>query len=487
MLSVGDADMNTRPKRESKTDRQRQDAGADNFKAGGSNKAKNSNDKNQGAAKSKLTQSNSQPVQTGTRPKSGTTTRSPRWWQGLRIKATLSAIAVSTIPILVLGGTAYYLTNKNITQNITGQQQARVISLTNSLDRFMLGRYQDIQTLAGMSIFSTSQVRRLTSNTSKQAVLDRYVKNGQGYDSLVFINLNGDVIVQSSGQVITNYSKIDYFQAALKSNRPVITSPRKSLATGDFSIFAAAPVKDPDTGETIGVVRSRTPVKYLSQILQNQAEELSQSINGFGREEYFAFNDRGKIFIAPASHTEYLGKDVKTIFPQAAARLQAAPSVGSVEDFDRVEREEYQISYAPLKKVGGVTQVNWGAIVAQPKDEVFAGLRATLLSVGALTGATVLIAGAITSILVNRSLRPIVNASKAVRKLGQGQLDTRIAVSGDDEVAALGANINLMAEKLQAQIEQQQDVAERANLFAVITLRIRLSLNFYDILNSAVN
>ena len=53
MLSVGDADMNTRPKRESKTDRQRQDAGADNFKAGGSNKAKNSNDKSQGATKSK--------------------------------------------------------------------------------------------------------------------------------------------------------------------------------------------------------------------------------------------------------------------------------------------------------------------------------------------------------------------------------------------------------------------------------------------------
>ena len=486
MLSVGDADMNTRPKRESKTDRQRQDAGADNFKAGGSNKAKNSNDKSQGATNSKLTQSNSQPVQTGTRAGSGTTTKSPRWWQGLRIKATLGAIAVSTIPILVLGATAYYLTNRNITQNITGQQQARVISLTNSLDRFMLGRYQDIQTLAGMSIFSTSQVRRLTSDTAKQAVLDRYVKNGQGYDSLVFINLNGDVIVQSSGQVITNYSKIDYFQAALKSNRPVITPPRKSLATGDFSIFTAAAVKDPDTGETIGVVRSRTPVKYLSQILQNQAEELSQSINGFGREEYFAFNDLGKIFIAPASHTEYLGKDVKTIFPQAAARLRAAPSVGSVEDFDRVEREEYQISYAPLKAVGGVKQVNWGAIVAQPKDEIFAGLRATLLTVGALTGATVLIAGAIASILVNRSLRPIVNASKAVRKLGQGQLDTRIAVSGDDEVAALGANINLMAEKLQAQIEQQQDVAERANLFADITLRIRQSLNFKDILNTAV-
>lgn len=479
--------MNTRSRHESKTDKQRQDTKADNLKAGGNNKAK-SND-NQATAKSKTTQSGYEQVITenSRAAKSGSLTmRQPRWWQGLRIKGTLSAIALSTIPILALGGTAYYLTNKNITQNITGQQQARAVTLANSLDRFMFGRYQDIQTIAGMSIFNNSQVRRLTSNADKQVALDRYVKNAQGYDSVVFLNLNGDVVVQSSGQLITNYSKLDYFQAALKSNRPVITSPQKSIATGDFSIFAAAPVKDPDTGEIIGVVLTRTPVKYLNQILQNQAKELGKTVNGFGQEEYFAINDRGLIFIAPASHTEYLGKDLKAIFPQAAARLQTKTTVGSVVDFDRVEQHEYQVSYAPLKEVEGLTQLNWGAIVAQPKDEIFAGLTDVLWKVSVGTAATVLIAALFAAILVNRALRPVVKASKAVRKLGQGQLDTRIAVSGNDEVAVLGANINLMADKLQAQIAQQQDVAERANLFADITLRIRQSLNFKDILNTAV-
>ena len=469
--------MNTRSKRETNKGEQRQNTRADSLKSGNV-KTKNPPDQSLGATNSKITQSASH--------KQGLTRRSRWWGKSLRIKATLSAIALSTIPIVLLGATAYYLTNRNITQSITAQQQARVVSLANLLERFMLGRSQDIKNLASLSIFTDSQVRRVTSDTQKQAILDQYIKNNQGYDSIVLLDLNGDVIVQSSGQVITNYSKADYFQAALKSERPILTPPKKSVAAGDYSIYAAAPVKDPDTGETIAIVRSRTPVKYLNQTLYNQSQDLGKNIQGFGEEEYFALNDVGQIFIAPIPHPEYLGKDVSTIFPQVATRLQAGSTLGSVVDFDRLEQEEYQLSYTALKEIEGVTSLNWGAIVAQPKDEIFAGLKGVLWTIGALTAATVLIAGAIAAILVNRTLRPVVNASKAVRKLGQGQLDTRIPVSGNDELAVLGTNINSMAERLQAQLEQQQDVAERANLFADITLRIRQSLNFKDILNTAV-
>lgn len=483
--------MNTRSKRESKTDKQRKDAGADGL-IGVSNKAKkNSKDNRQTATKPKVILS-SEGVPTGHPNTAATGYRlnrmRPRWWRrlSLRTKATLSAIALSALPIIAIGTAAYHFTNKNITQSITQQQQARAISLANQLDRFMLMRYQDIQTLARLNLFSNSQVQAVTSDTEKQAVLDQYIKNGQGYDSIVFLDLDGNVILQSSGQVITDYSKIDYFQAALKTNSPVITPPRKSLATGEYSIFAAAPVKDPQTGKTIGVVRSRTPVKYFYQIMQTQAQELAKNIEGFSTENYLAINEQGKIFIAPVNHAEYLGRDVQTIFPKAAARLRSATTVGSVEDEERFEKQKNLLSYAPLKELEGVSQMNWGVIVAQPTDEIFGGLRALRLTFIAVTGMTVFVIAAIAAILVNRTLRPLVSASKAVRKLGQGQLDTRIAVSGEDELAVLGSNINLMAEQLQSQLDQKQDVAERANIFADITLRIRQSLNFKDILNTAV-
>jgi len=412
----------------------------------------------------------------------------PRWWRrlSLRTKATTLAIALSTIPILALGATAYYLTNKNITRSITQQQQATTISLANKLDRFIGGRYRDIQTLAGLSLLNNPQVRAFTSNREKQALLDQYIKNNEGYDSIAVIDLDGKVMWQSSGQVITDYSKIDYFQEVIRTNRPVITPPRKSLATSDYSIFVAAPISDSQTGRTIGVVRSRTPVSYFNQIIQTEAQQLAQNIEGFGTEEYLAINDLGKVFIAPTPHTEYIGRDIQSIFPNAAARLKAADTVGSVEDFDRLEQEKYLVSYAPLRELEGVAELNWGAMVAQPTDQIFAGLRGLLFTFLLGTGLTVLLAAAIAAMLVNRALRPVMNATKAVGKLGQGQLDTRVPVTGEDELAVLGSNINLMADQLQTQLHQQQDIAERAHLFADTTLRIRQSLNFKDILNTAV-
>jgi methyl-accepting chemotaxis protein len=73
-----------------------------------------------------------------------------------------------------------------------------------------------------------------------------------------------------------------------------------------------------------------------------------------------------------------------------------------------------------------------------------------------------LLVSAIAAFLVNRALRPLIGASAAVRKLGQGRLDTRIPVKGKDELAVLGSNINQMAGQLQTLIREQENLAERA-------------------------
>jgi len=54
--------------------------------------------------------------------------------------------ALSTLPVLVIGTAAYYLT-KNITESVT-QQQALVISFGSQLDGFILEGYKDIKALS---------------------------------------------------------------------------------------------------------------------------------------------------------------------------------------------------------------------------------------------------------------------------------------------------------------------------------------------------
>ncbi|MUL37057.1 methyl-accepting chemotaxis protein [Gloeocapsopsis dulcis] len=404
----------------------------------------------------------------------------------LKTKATTLAIALSTIPIVVLGATAYYITSKTITNNVTQQQQARAIALAGQFDNFISQRYLDIQNLAQSSLLNNPSVSTLFPTQSKQLSLEQYIKNNPGYDNIVVIDPAGQVILQTAGEGIANYSSVDYFQQSIQTKRPVVTSPRKSLLTGEYSIYAAAPVINPTTGEVIAVVRSRTPVQYFNEILHAEAKNLAQSGNRFGVEEYFAVNDVGKIVVAPTEHLNYIGEDAQAVFPRVAPRLINNTSVGSLIDRDRVERQQYLVAYTPIRQIESQTALNWSAMVALPTAQVFAARQELFLPFLLGTTAFTILVGAIAAYLVNRALRPVVNASLAVQKLGEGHLNTRLNVQGKDELAVLGSNINVMANQLQSLLRQQEEVTEQAQLFADVTFRIRRSLNVDDILKTAV-
>ncbi|MEJ3748344.1 ATP-binding protein [Actinomycetes bacterium KLBMP 9797] len=75
--------------------------------------------------------------------------------------------------------------------------------------------------------------------------------------------------------------------------------------------------------------------------------------------------------------------------------------------------------------------------------------------IGAAAGVAVLaIAG--TALLSRRVLRPIGRLTEAAARLGRGDLTSRVAVVGQDEVAELGRSFNRMADSLQRAEERQR-------------------------------
>ncbi len=406
------------------------------------------------------------------------------WWQrlSLRTKATAMAIAISTLPLLALGGTACYLTNKKLTEGLVHEQQDHAISLANEVDRFTLERYRDIVTISQLGILNNRNVREATSEQEKQAVLNRYFD--KGYDNIAVADLAGNTILQSTGPRITGFGIRDYFKEVIKTNRPVITPPRRSALSHEYDIYVAAPIVDTATGKTIGVVRSRTPVTYLNQMLQAEAKDVADNNQGFESHENFAVNNIGKIFVATSA--EYIGKDAQAVFPSTTAQLRSAKEVGSIFDTNQLDGKNYIVSYAPAGRLEGLPELKWSAMVAQPTAEIFAPRRALVLTFGLGTAVIALLVAALTAYLVNRALRPVLKATNAVQKLGQGQLNTRIVVEGEDELAVLETNINSMADQLQTLLEKQDAAAEQLQLFTDITLRIRQSLNLEDILKTTV-
>ena len=78
-----------------------------------------------------------------------------------------------------------------------------------------------------------------------------------------------------------------------------------------------------------------------------------------------------------------------------------------------------------------------------------------------LTGAV----GALSLAVAAMLLRPLGRLSAATRQMAAGELDQRVTVRGDDEIAQLSADFNVMALRIRRQVRELRDAARRQEDF----------------------
>jgi len=392
----------------------------------------------------------------------------------LDTKATIIAIAIGTLPLLGIGAIAYSFANKSITKQITQSQEAEATGLSDKVNRFMLERYGDIQILSNLPFLTKPQISVSTTTKEKQAVLDRFVEVYKAYDSVAVFDLQGNSIVQSTSEPLDNHKDRNYFQEALQKDAPVISNAEASKNTGVVSIYIAAPVKNTVTGQSIGVVRTRMPLKSLNEVIENYAAN---------RHKYSLLDASGKIFLSPQK--QLLGKEAKAEYPNLT-KLLVAKKVDSFTTVPKTYNKQELVSYVPFKKLDGLPDLNWQVLLSTDTAVVFEPQRQLLWIIGIGTVLTALIVGAIASWLAKRTTQPILNATAALTELGKGKFNTRLMLDREDELGVLSARINQTAEQLQVLVKEQELDIEGAKLLADITLRIRRILKTEDIYQVAV-
>jgi signal transduction histidine kinase len=124
----------------------------------------------------------------------------------------------------------------------------------------------------------------------------------------------------------------------------------------------------------------------------------------------------------------------------------------------RIGGSDVYVAFAPIEGLGGslalvgpvddvLDEAQAGAVTAAIQDEGDRTLRLTLLTMGAL-----FVLGLITASYLHRRIlvRPIEAMVGATRAVARGDLTERIAVSGNDELAALGRSFNAMSDEVMA-------------------------------------
>ncbi|MEA5511451.1 methyl-accepting chemotaxis protein [Crocosphaera sp. UHCC 0190] len=391
--------------------------------------------------------------------------RHKKW--GIRAKATLLAMAIGTLPVMAVGGIAYTLANQSINRQIDTFEKTNVTQLQDKIHVYMKDRFSDIQAMASLDIFTNPKWRETATREEKDAALTKMLKAYGIYDSIAVFDIKGNVIAQTAGTPLKNHIDRTYIQAALKINGPVLSQPSISTTEGTFNVYAASTLKDPTTGEPIGFIRARMPVKFLEKIIDNYKTE--------GQTFYLINGDR-QIFLGPEGEyvvqtlssgkamtnrtDEYKAIDAAQIFP-IIEQLEQQNKANVIPGQNLKAQTEQLLAYAPPIKFEGLPDLNWRAIIATDADIVFASQRQLrwLLLLG--TAATSLIVGIIAVIVANRATRPILQSSQVVKRLGEGDFAQRVQVVGDDEIAQLGSDINTMAQQIQELLIEQQAAAQR--------------------------
>lgn len=404
------------------------------------------------------------------------------WWQrqNIRFKTTVLAIAIGTIPTVMIGSIAYYFANQSILREIVTSKQQTATGVADKVAFFMRERYGDIQIMANLSILTDRELRSQTSIQAKQAALDQFIKAYGIYDSIAVFDLNGNVIAQSSGEKLGNHRDRSYFQTALKTDAPVLSQPIISKSSGTSVVYLSAPVKDIKDNRNIGVIRARMPVKYLRDVILAK-----------GTEKNYLLDNQGKIF-ATSDEQEYqniLNSETKN--QPASDRFALYPSLQKSPQKTTQIADKLLLSYIPFNNFqdqlrSQLPDLGWSTITTEDQQIVFAPQR-QLRQVFILGTAIVALSiGAIAYLLAKRILRPLLSAAGAVQEIGRGNLDARIEIQGSDEIAQLGDNINRMASQLADFVAIQALLAQQAEAIKNITLKLAIANEITEIIDLAV-
>jgi methyl-accepting chemotaxis protein PixJ len=376
----------------------------------------------------------------------------------LRTKAILLAVTIGTIPVTILGTTAYQFSRKALNDRVLETQVSDVNYLQNEIASFLYERLGDIQIMSELDILTQEDRRNNTSLQEKVATLTKFEKAYGFYDSIAFYDLEGNLIVKTAGAAIGNPNNKPYFQAALTSSEPIVSEIDLSAATGTYNFYVAAKVIDRTSGEAIGVIRARVPIASLQKTMKLYNEKEQKFV-------YFIDN-KGEIFLRSddinAKTTNENGSipKVTDIFPSLAQDIQGNQIVTTITK-NNLKQTEQVIAYAPPLKQSNLPAIQWSAIVAQNTDIAFAGqsqLQKALIFGTLLTAAAVALAGVA---IANRFVEPLLISAGGVKLIGEGYLDSRLEAKGNDEISILNQNINAMAERIQTLLIEKEMSAQK--------------------------
>jgi methyl-accepting chemotaxis protein len=337
----------------------------------------------------------------------------------LRTRLLLYFMALSLVPLAIIGLISYFQSQNALTDRIKLDLKAQTNLQGTMISTFLSERKDNMLVLAG-----TARVRTMDPAKAVDAI-DQYYKQWVLYENLGLYDLSGETVYRTDKTKISVGDRL-YFQDAL-AGKTTFSDPVVSKATGNIVFVVASPVIE--GGKTLGVITGSIPTTVFKDYI-NSSE--------LGDGDGFLIKNDGAL-ITPSNHSENLQKlgTIKErseleLKPDTVAVTSILAGKSGVEEYKDILGQPVIGSFMPIK---GST---WGLVIEHSTSEVLEAVY-RLRNIFFLVIIVAIILVLILAILVSNNItRPILQMATMSQRIARGEIpEEEINIRGKDEIALL--------------------------------------------------
>ncbi|MEP9411224.1 MAG: HD domain-containing protein [Candidatus Brocadia sp.] len=396
------------------------------------------------------------------------------------IKIFVSFLLVSLLPIGALIAYNDWANRRIVYEMKIEEIKKHAGKIAKSIDRQLSARKAAVRTLCSKYLSGITG-KGVHSELVKNR-LERLIKSLDSTESVFALDSGGDVVINTHGIPIRNYSERNFFREAMKGDT-YVSEP--AMDQGKSYLYYSTPIMN-DKKEIIGVLVMRMPAEELWKLVEEERDYLGKGslcilTDGYGVRIAHA-TDRSLIFkswvmldpdVKKKLETEHhYGEDVKEIgftnIPEVSEAL--ARDAGLYFVHSLVVNTENNHGYCT-----SLEEADWKLIYTVPASTFLAQVRHLTQNAIFSTAIVFAVVVAVTWLLSVSLLRPIKKLTSAANEIANGKLDHPIVTNGprQDEIGKLVQSFDVMRHRLRASYKELKEANAEAILMLARACEVR--------------
>ncbi|MBN1903561.1 MAG: response regulator [Deltaproteobacteria bacterium] len=379
-------------------------------------------------------------------------------FHSLTVILAIAFVSVSVLVLLIASGLELYFSYNNQKKQVIAQQQLIARDAANSVKAYI---HKKIETLKTAAILGN-----LTSpdREDQRLVMDKLLGLDPSFRQLILFDNNAREIQRASriSKILTDQIKavdIEKIRLELKQINIFISTVYIDSSNNEPLMTVAIPLTDVlDTYQ--GFITAEINLKFMWELVGTMKigkAGVAYVVDKKGN--LLAFGDTGRVL---------KGENLKNLHEVSRyihSNLSSEKTNGEITK--GIKDNQVVAVYAELGNP------DWAVIVELPAVEAFRDIIDSLKRTIIFLFSCLILAVLISIFLSKKITKPVIDLRDAARKVGEGDLNSHIEITSDDEIGELAKSFNQMIVDLKrttvSRDELAEEILERKNIETALT------------------